>query len=225
MSRRGQPQHAVHPRATLGPHRNSIRRYRLRANLTQQDLAERLGVVRWQTVSEWERGWRLPRLRNLLRMAKELGTLVESLYWDFYAPRAPRARDDDDHAFAEKTAWEPRSSTVPAGGNPVTRAVEILRRRYGRVTKRQRAFERMQLYAAVARELRQARTRAGLTQQQLGRFIGRSAAMVARAENEDDHHGHTLHLLLRTSVALNRRLEFRLVPREGRRLPGTKPKH
>ena len=36
-------------------------------------------------VSSWERGLTLPNVPRLMRMAKILGTLAESLYMDFYA--------------------------------------------------------------------------------------------------------------------------------------------
>jgi transcriptional regulator with XRE-family HTH domain len=38
-------------------------------------------------VSSWERGLTLPSVPRLLKMAKTLGTLAESLYMDFYSPR------------------------------------------------------------------------------------------------------------------------------------------
>jgi transcriptional regulator with XRE-family HTH domain len=36
-------------------------------------------------VSSWERGLTLPNVPRLMRMAKILGTLAESLYMEFYA--------------------------------------------------------------------------------------------------------------------------------------------
>lgn len=63
---------------------NKIREYRLKAGLSQRKLAELLGRGR-NAVSSWERGLTLPSVTRLLRMAKLLGTLAESLYMDFYA--------------------------------------------------------------------------------------------------------------------------------------------
>lgn len=63
---------------------NRIREYRLRAGLTQRKLAEMLGRGR-DAVSSWERGLSLPSVPRLLRMAKILGTLAESLYMEFYS--------------------------------------------------------------------------------------------------------------------------------------------
>ena len=74
---------------------NRIREYRLKAGLSQRRLAEVLGRGR-NAVSSWERGLTLPNVPRLMRMAKLLGTLAESLYEEFYSPRSPK----DDHASA-----------------------------------------------------------------------------------------------------------------------------
>jgi len=62
---------------------NAIRQYRLKAGLTQGQLATRL-KVRAETISAWERGLTCPTVAFLFRMAKTLGTLAESLYPQFY---------------------------------------------------------------------------------------------------------------------------------------------
>ena len=64
---------------------NAIREYRLKAGLSQRSLAAALGRGR-NAVSSWERGLTLPSVPRLMRMAKVLGTLAESLYMKFYAP-------------------------------------------------------------------------------------------------------------------------------------------
>ena len=63
---------------------NKIREYRLNAGLSQRKLAAMLGRGK-DAVSSWERGLTLPNVPRLLKMAKILGTLAESLYIDFYA--------------------------------------------------------------------------------------------------------------------------------------------
>jgi transcriptional regulator with XRE-family HTH domain len=63
---------------------NKIREYRLKAGLSQRKLAALLGRGK-DAVSSWERGLTLPNVPRLLKMAKILGTLAESLYMDFYA--------------------------------------------------------------------------------------------------------------------------------------------
>ena len=62
---------------------NKIREYRLKAGLSQRKLASSLGRGK-DAVSSWERGLSLPNVPRLMRMAKILGTLAESLYMDFY---------------------------------------------------------------------------------------------------------------------------------------------
>jgi len=62
---------------------NKIREYRLKAGLSQRKLAALLGRGK-DAVSSWERGQTLPNVPRLMRMAKILGTLAESLYRDFY---------------------------------------------------------------------------------------------------------------------------------------------
>jgi transcriptional regulator with XRE-family HTH domain len=73
------------PRLTLRQSRypNEIRRYRIAAGLSQDDLGARIGRTR-SVVSAWERGRILPSLSNLFLLARALDTLVESLYWGMY---------------------------------------------------------------------------------------------------------------------------------------------
>ena len=77
---------------------NAIRQYRLKAGLSQRQLAAALGLGR-SVISRWERGLRLPAIPVLFRMAKELGTLAESLYYEYYAPR-PIDREATDREKA-----------------------------------------------------------------------------------------------------------------------------
>lgn len=77
---------------------NTIREYRLKAGLTQRKLAELLGRGR-NAISSWERGLSLPSVPRLLRMAKLLGTLAESLYMEFYTSY-PREEEQANAARA-----------------------------------------------------------------------------------------------------------------------------
>lgn len=63
---------------------NQIREYRLRAGLTQKQLGKLLGKGR-HIISSWERGRTLPSLPNVLRLARALNTLTESLYAGHFA--------------------------------------------------------------------------------------------------------------------------------------------
>jgi transcriptional regulator with XRE-family HTH domain len=72
---------------------NSIREYRLRAGLSQRKLAAALGRGR-NAISSWERGLTLPSVPRLMKMAKILGTLAESLYHHFYSPSSSGQEPD-----------------------------------------------------------------------------------------------------------------------------------
>lgn len=63
---------------------NTIRRYRVQMGLSQHRLSAVLGTHR-STVSLWERGLRVPSVPRLFKMARELGTMPEALYHDFYS--------------------------------------------------------------------------------------------------------------------------------------------
>ena len=63
---------------------NAIRRYRIQMGLSQHRLGAVLGLHR-SMVSLWERGLRVPSVPRLFRMARELGTMPEALYHDFYS--------------------------------------------------------------------------------------------------------------------------------------------
>jgi len=64
--------------------------------------------------------------------------------------------------------------------------------------------------AQVARMVLDARTAAGLTQQELAELAGTTQPVIARLEDAD-YEGHSLRMLRRIARALNRRLEIRLV--------------
>jgi len=80
------------PRRSSRPARfpNAIREYRLRAGLTQKRLGELIGRSR-RVISKWECGRIVPRLPDVFRLAKTLGTLAEALYHGLYSPE----RNDD----------------------------------------------------------------------------------------------------------------------------------
>lgn len=63
---------------------NSIRRYRRYRHLRVRDVAERLGLLNAAHVSSWERGKKLPNLRNALRLSAVLKIPIEVLYCDYF---------------------------------------------------------------------------------------------------------------------------------------------
>ena len=88
------------PRLTRRPsrHPNQIRKYRIAAGLSQNELGVRIRRTR-SVVSAWERGRYLPSVTNLFLLARALDTLSESLYWDLYThSRSTFAEDVQPHS-------------------------------------------------------------------------------------------------------------------------------
>ena len=56
-----------------------IRRLRKERNLTQEELAEQLGVT-CQAVSKWENGQAFPRIDTFEKLAAALDTSVENIF-------------------------------------------------------------------------------------------------------------------------------------------------
>lgn len=69
------------------------------------------------------------------------------------------------------------------------------------------------LNAQIARMIYDARTQAGLTQQELADLIGTKQPVIARLEDAD-YEGHSLSMLRRIAAALHKRVEIQLVPAE-----------
>ena len=61
---------------------NSIRHYRRRAHLRLYEVAYYVGLSSPAHLAHWERGRKVPRLDNLLKLAAVLKVPVEVLYFD-----------------------------------------------------------------------------------------------------------------------------------------------
>lgn len=93
-----------------------------------------------------------------------------------------------------------------------TDAVEILHRRYfAGKPERLKLLEEARANDEIARKIFELRTRAGLTQAQLGKLVGTTASVICRLEDAD-YEGHSLAMLRRIAAALNQRVEIRFVP-------------
>ncbi len=93
-----------------------------------------------------------------------------------------------------------------------TDVVEILHRRFYAARPRRTAeLEEARANDDVARQITALRTKAGLTQKQLGRLVGTTASVICRLEDAD-YEGHSLAMLRRIAIALKRRVEVRFVP-------------
>jgi DNA-binding XRE family transcriptional regulator len=99
---------------------------------------------------------------------------------------------------------------------PTTDAIEIIHRRHyeGRP---QRIAELAEAEAndTVARKLYALRKRAGLTQQRLAKLVGTSTSVICRLEDAE-YQGHSLAMLRRVAIALNKRVELRFVDARSR---------
>lgn len=90
-------------------------------------------------------------------------------------------------------------------------ALKILDRITGDDPELRELIEEETINAHVARMLYDARTHAGLTQQELADLVGTKQPVIARLEDAD-YDGHSLSMLQRIATALNQRLEIHLVP-------------
>ncbi len=72
-------------------------------------------------------------------------------------------------------------------------------------------IEQATLNAQVAEMLHEARTQAGLTQQELAELVGTKQPVIARLENAD-YNGHSLTMLQRVAAALGRELKISFGP-------------
>ena len=57
-----------------------LRHYRKKCKLTQQEVAERLGLKNASLICRWETGFSLPDLCNAARLAMLYGVNIETLF-------------------------------------------------------------------------------------------------------------------------------------------------
>lgn len=60
----------------------NLAKFRKSAGLTQQQLAERVGVSR-QQIQKWECGERTPKLKNIIKLAAALDLPLEELIREY----------------------------------------------------------------------------------------------------------------------------------------------
>ncbi len=84
-----------------------IRQLRKRANLTQPELAEKIGVHE-MTVRRWESGQRSPRIEEIQKLAAVLGVPVTELLSDSPAelPPMPAPVPEQDKPAEEPLVYE-----------------------------------------------------------------------------------------------------------------------
>ena len=100
---------------------------------------------------------------------------------------------------------------------PTDDAVEILHRRLiAGHPEKMAELEKIRADNAVAKKIYDLRTKAGLTQRELAKLVGTTASVICRLEDAD-YEGHSLAMLNRIAMALNKRVEIRFVPIRRRR--------
>ena len=90
-------------------------------------------------------------------------------------------------------------------------ALKIIDRITGDDPELQGMIEEETINAQIARIIYDARTKAGLTQQELAALVGTKQPVIARLEDAD-YTGHSLSMLQRIASALHQKLEIHLVP-------------
>ena len=92
-----------------------------------------------------------------------------------------------------------------------SKAFDILHRRYiGENAERQVSLEVERVNAEVARTIYELRKKAGLTQKELAQMVGTTQSVISRLEDAD-YAGHSLSMLHRIAMALNRRLSVQMI--------------
>jgi transcriptional regulator with XRE-family HTH domain len=62
------------------PEKNNLEKYRLKRNLTQDDVAKMMGFKSTSRISAWEHGKNVPNLENLFALAEIYHATTEQLY-------------------------------------------------------------------------------------------------------------------------------------------------
>jgi ribosome-binding protein aMBF1 (putative translation factor) len=88
-------------------------------------------------------------------------------------------------------------------------ALKILDRRIGRNRTMRRLIDAERVNADIAQMIYDARTQAGLTQEELAKRVGTKQPVIARLEDAD-YEWHSLNMLQRIAKALNRTLRVEM---------------
>jgi len=91
-------------------------------------------------------------------------------------------------------------------------ALSVLKKRYYSDTKADKLeLETERLKLDLANKIYILRSRSGLSQRDLAKLVGTSAAAICRLE-DSDYEGHSLRILRKIALALNARIEIKFVP-------------
>jgi DNA-binding XRE family transcriptional regulator len=63
---------------------NNLKEYRVKAGLTQKEVARKLGFTNEVSICHWEQGKNIPNVINLLKLCKLYNSNTESLYSELH---------------------------------------------------------------------------------------------------------------------------------------------
>jgi predicted XRE-type DNA-binding protein len=93
-----------------------------------------------------------------------------------------------------------------------TDAVRILRNRYVKGNKKRlAAIKKARQKLAIAQQIYDLRTKAGLSQAEFAELVGTKQSVISRLEDAD-YEGYSLSMLSRIAAACNQQLQVRFVP-------------
>lgn len=72
------------PSLKVQTHSNQIRRYRLKRNLRLREVTRLVGLTSPAHLSHWEKGRKLPKLINALKLSAVIGSPVEILFKELF---------------------------------------------------------------------------------------------------------------------------------------------
>lgn len=90
---------------------SNLKMYRIKAGMTQETIAEKLGVSR-QAVAKWERGESLPDIESCIALANIFGTTVDMLVRNMQMQA--KSEDDARHVFGISKLNDKGQITLPA---------------------------------------------------------------------------------------------------------------
>lgn len=90
---------------------SNLKMYRLTAALTQEQIAEKLGVSR-QAVAKWERGESLPDIESCIKLADIFGTTVDMLVRNMH--KEAGSPEEGKHFFGISKLNDKGQITLPA---------------------------------------------------------------------------------------------------------------
>ena len=160
-----------------------IKQLRLKAGLTQEQLAEKLGLAP-QSVSKWENAAAMPDITALPLLSEIFGVSIDDLFDLTAEQRLNRIENrlDTENELAQDVFWEYESFLKErlAAGQDKKRATELLARLY---------WHRMDSYAAKASRYAQDAVRANPDEKGCQWMLQKAAGHAAWDWNVSNHTG------------------------------------